>query len=133
MSLPNTSPTFPGQIVLGSARISAANTNRDGSGLPTDVVVGEDNGTRIDRIVITALATTTAGMVRLFIDDGVSIRAFKEVPVTAITPSASLAAFTAEIVRTDGLPVVNLPAGWRLRATTHAAESFDVVVMGGAY
>jgi hypothetical protein len=132
VSVPNTSPTFPSTFVLGSARISSANTARDGSGLLTDVITGDDNGTRVDRIVVTALGTTTAGMVRLFLDDGTNIRAFKEVPVTAVMVGASTAAFTAEVVRTDGLPVVNLPAGHTLRASTHNAESFDVVCHAGS-
>jgi len=120
-------------MVIGSARIATANTSRIGAGTLADLVTGDDNGTRVDRIVITATATTTAGMVRLFIDDGTDIRAFKEAAVTAVTPSASLAAFTAEVVRTDGLPVVNLPAGYKLRASTHNAESFDIVCLGGSY
>jgi hypothetical protein len=133
MSLPNTSPTFAATFVIGSARISTANTARDGTGTLVDVVTGEDNGTRVDRIVITALGTTTAGMVRLFIDDGVAVRAFKEVPVSAVTVGANTPAFSAEVVRTDGLPVCNLPDGYRLRASTHQAESFDITCHGGAY
>jgi hypothetical protein len=74
-------------------------------------------------------------MVRLFIDNGISVRAIKEVPVSAVpTLAAGTPAFSAEVVRTDGLPVCNVPAGYRLRASTHNAESFDVVAShAGAY
>jgi hypothetical protein len=133
MSVPNSTPIFPAQFVIGSARISTANTNRDGTGVLADVVTGESSGTRVDRITITALATTPAGMVRLFVDNGTTVRALKEVPVSAVTVGANTAAFSAEVVRTDGLPVVNLLDGYRLRASTHNAESFDVVAHGGSY
>ncbi len=133
MTLPNSTPIFPGQVILTTARLGTANTNRDGTGTLVDVLTGEPNGTRVDRIVVQALVTTTAGMVRLFIDDGTTTRAFREIPVTAVTVGAGAIAFTAEVVRTDGLPVVNLPDGFRLRASTHQAEAFDLVCHGGSF
>jgi hypothetical protein len=113
------------------ARISTANTARNGSGTLGTLVTGAGNGTRVEKITITATGTTTAGMVRLFISDGSNTRAVGEVPVTAITPSASLAAFSAELVRTDGLPYILVPLSWTLKAGTHNGEEFDLVAECG--
>lgn len=129
----NTAPIFTLTPVCKTARIATANTNRDGSGTLGSVVTGGASGTRIDRILVQATATTTAGMVRLFVDDGTNIRAIGEIPVTAITPSATVAAFTFEVYRLDGLPVAVLPSGYILKAGTHNAESFDVTAFGGEY
>lgn len=123
----NTSPIFTITPVIGRVRISTANTGRDGSGTLGTVVTGGTNGTRIDRVIITATGTTTAGMIRLFIDDGTNIRAWKEVVVSAITVAASTAAFSATISSTDTAPLLVLPSTYILKAGTHNAETFDVL------
>jgi hypothetical protein len=110
------------------AQLSAANTNRDGTGTIVTVLTAGTSGSRIDDIVITATATTTAGMVRLFLHDGTNARLFREVPVTAITPSATVQAFAASL---PNLALVLAP-GWSLRAATHNAESFNVSVTRAA-
>ena len=61
--------------------ISTANTARDGSGTVGQVIAAGANGSRIDRIRVQAQATTTAGMVRLFLFDGSVYYALQEVPI----------------------------------------------------
>ena len=106
------------------AVISAANTARDGTGTIVTVETAGASGTRIDDIVIIATGTTTAGMVRLFLHDGTNARLWREVPVTAITPSATVQAFTATL---SNLALV-LQTGWSLRASTNNAETFNICV-----
>lgn len=110
------------------AQLSAANTLRDGTGTIATVLSAGTSGSRVDDIVITATGTTTAGMVRLFLHDGTNARLFREVPVTAITPSGTVQAFTASL---PNLALVLAP-GWSLRASTHNAESFNVAVTRAA-
>lgn len=110
------------------AQLSAANTNRDGTGTIVTVLTAGTSGSRVDDIVITATGTTTAGMVRLFLHDGTNARLFREVPVTAITPSGTVQAFTASLTN---LALV-LASGWSLRASTHNAEAFNVTVTRAA-
>lgn len=130
----NTTPLFVYTPVIAQARISTANTGRDGTGTLGSVCTGASFGTRIDRVTVTATGTTTAGMVRLFVDDGSSnIRLIKEIAVSAITPSGSVAAFASEWVRTDTLPTLVLPSGYILKAGTNNAETFDVVAYGGNF
>lgn len=110
------------------AQLSAANTNRDGTGTIVTVLTAGTAGSRVDDIVITATGTTTAGMIRLFLHDGTNARLFREVPVTAITPSGTVQAFTASLTN---LALV-LASGWSLRASTHNAEAFNINVTRAA-
>lgn len=129
----NTNPIFTLTPQIGRARISTANTNRDGTGTLADVITAGASGTRIGRIKITATGTTTAGMVRLFIFDGTNTRLWQEVPVSAITPSGTVQAFSQTLVSTDSDPLLVLPPNYVLRASTHNAETFDVIAHAGDY
>lgn len=133
MALPNQTPIFPYLLRADVATVSAANTARDGTGTVPTICTAGAQGTRIDLITIEAQVTTTAGVVRLFLHNGSAFFLWKEVLVTAITPSASVAAFRTEVSRSDGLPVMVLPSGYSLRASTHQAEAFSVCVSGGDY
>lgn len=135
---PNASPNFTGAPRMGAVTISTANTNRDGTGTIATVLASvaaatdTTGGTRIDFVDIKATGTTTAGMVRLYVstDTGTTWRLIREIPVSAITPGASTAAFETQIALGRDLPagVANL-----LGASTHAAESFVVAAWGGDY
>lgn len=124
-----TEPVFATTPVLTSAAISTANTNLDGSGTLGTVATGATNGTVINRVSIQATGTTSAGMVRLFIDDTLTKKLYREVPVTAVTPSGTLQAFAAVL---DDLGLV-LPNGVMLKAAPHQAEGFNVFAEGASY
>lgn len=126
----NTQPIFTLTPKIGIAQISTANANRDGTGTLGTVLTGAEFGTRINRVEIQATGTTTAGMIRLFIDDGANVRLWREVTVTAITPSATVVAFTGSIVPTE--PLV-LPYNHVLKAATEKAETFNVFAHAGDY
>lgn len=120
---------------IGIGQISTANTNRDGTGTIGIVFTAGTAGSRIDSIVIKATATTTAGMVRLFLHDGTNARLFTEVPVQPATPSGTIPAFEAQLTTNNAphlLPLI-IPTGWSLRAATHAAEAFNVIGEGGDF
>ncbi len=104
--------------------ISTANANRDGTGTLGLVIAAGTQGTRVDSINVQALATTTAGMVRLFLYNGSSYFPLREIPVSAKTPSATDTAFSVSLVSLALL----LQAGWSLYASTQNAESFAVTV-----
>jgi hypothetical protein len=106
------------------AQLSAANTNRDGTGTIVTVLTAGTSGTRIDDITITATGTTTAGVVRLFIHDGTTARLWREVLVSAITPSTTVSPFSATLTN---LSLV-LQTGFSLRASTNNAETFNICV-----
>jgi hypothetical protein len=106
------------------AQISVANTNRDGTGTLVDVITAAAAGTRVDALEIVATGTTTAGVVRLFQYDGTNNRLFKEILVTAITPSTTTAVWSTTYVFDPPLVIRN--ASWKLKASTHNAETFNI-------
>ena len=120
---------------VGVGQISTANTNRDGTGTIGTVFTAGANGSRIDMIDLQATATTTAGMIRLFVHNGTNAILIGELPVTAVTPSGTLPAWSAQLntnTMTQLLPIT-IPTGWSLRASTNNAEAFNIVAFGGDF
>jgi hypothetical protein len=121
-SVPRTEPVL----------ISAANTNRDGTGTIVDGFLPGASGSRVERIRIKAVGTTTTGKVRIFIYDGSTYRLFEEVDVTAATPSASVSSFAATVTMGSGAPLL-LPSTRKIGFSTHNAESFICTTVGGDF
>jgi hypothetical protein len=120
---------------VGVGQISTANTNRDGTGTIGTVFTAGSNGSRIDMIDVQATATTTSGMIRLFVHDGTTAFLVAELPVVAVTPSATNPAYSQQLntnTMTQFLPIV-LPTGYSLRASTNNAEAFNVIAFGGDF
>lgn len=125
-------PQFASVPKVGIATISTANTNRDGTGTIGTVLTAGTNGTRLRRITIQATGTTTAGMVRLYLHDGTTAQLYLETPVTAVTPSGTVLAYSVtynENVDFSQLPLT-IPSGYSLRASTQNAETFKVIAEG---
>ncbi|MGJ5036604.1 hypothetical protein ACQR13_21060 [Bradyrhizobium sp. HKCCYLRH3059] len=121
-------PVFVGTPKTWQAALSAANTNRDGTGPLVTVVSAGTSGSRIDSLRAVASSTTTAGVIRYFLNDGTNKYLLKERLVTAITPSATIAVFEDDVSFANGLV---LPTGWSLMAATHNGEAFKVFAQGG--
>lgn len=121
-------PNYAATANLGIANIATANALRDGTGTMATVFTAGANGAMVNRLNITARATTTAGMIRFFIHNGTTAFLWKEVAVAAVTPSATVAAFTGSLVIDDPL---NLPTGYSIRVSTEKAESFNIIIEGG--
>lgn len=120
------SAQFANQASNGAlAQVSAANALRDGSGTVVTVFTAGKFGARIERVEIKAAVTTTAGMVRLFLQSGGTTRLIHEELVSAITPSATVAAFRATISG-GAFPLVMAPDAV-LIAATEKAEAINVI------
>lgn len=120
---------------VGVGQVTTANTNRDGTGTIATIFTAGASGSRIDAINLKAVATTTAGMIRLFVHDGTNARLLTEVPVIAITPSSTLPAWEVQLntnTMSHVLPII-LPTGYSLRAATNNAETFNVIASGGDF
>lgn len=130
----NTEPLFTYTPRIGRAALSAANTERIYStGTMEDVIVGVDGGTKVFSLLIQATGTTTAGVVRIWINDGSNRYLIKEQMISAITPSTTIPAeFYTLIFDGVNLPDIVLPDGnHKIQASTHNAETFNVVAFGG--
>ncbi len=126
----STQPIFATTIVSAAVNIATANPNRDGTGTVGTLYTAPANGARIDEIKIKAKVTTTAGMIRFFLHNGTTYFLLTEVLVTAITASATVAAFETSLYE---LGLV-LESGWSIRVATEKAESFDIsIVRGGEF
>lgn len=128
----NRHPIHTNVQILATVQISTANTNRDGTGTLGTVLTGAADGTRIHKITIKAAVTTTAGMIRLYIDNLTNVRLWKEITVDAVTPSATVEAFS-EVIDLPGEDALNIPSGYILKASTEKAEAFNVIAEGGNY
>lgn len=119
-----TSAAYASTPATAQGQISTANTNRDGTGTVGTILTAGASGTRIDDIDIVAAGTVTAGVVRLFLHDGSAYRLWREILVSATTPSTTVAVWSYSL---RDLALV-LKTGWSLRASTNNAETFNVIV-----
>jgi hypothetical protein len=132
-ALPNTTPLHPGiPRVIARITVSTANTNRDGTGtigdLITNTTATTPNGSRVTKIIATATSTTTAGMLRFFLHDGTNYCLIQEESVSALTPSATVKAFTVTVT-------LNMDIGptAKIGVSTHNAETFHVTAVVADY
>lgn len=130
----NTTPIFTKDGVADVAQVSAANTNRDGTGTIVTVSTGTTEGKRIHVVRIKAIVTTTAGMIRFYYsaDAGVTNRLIGEVVVAPITVGAGVAGFEADWIPPGGW-IILLTTNAVLRASTHNAEAHNLLALGGLY
>ena len=112
------------------ASISTANANVDGTGTIVSFITAGTYGSRVDRIVIQALGTTTAGKIHLFKRTNAGTwRFYRAVLVTAVTPSSTITHFRTEL--TD--LAIDLAPTQDLGASTLNAETFLVFGEGGDF
>jgi hypothetical protein len=132
----NTSQIFPAIPTVAQAALNAANTNRDGTGTLVTLQTGGSNGSRVDRILISAAGVTHANVLRFY----VNTKRVLELVVPASNPAAGAAAYAHEILHTsgptnvpDGAPVAFLGSGDELQVSSHVADAFHVTAFGGDY
>lgn len=122
-----TDPQFASTPVISLAQVATANAARDGTGTVATAIAGSATGRRINKVVIQHTGTSTAGMVRLFLYNGTNTRLFREIPVPAVTASATVPAWGTTVFFGDGDEVILPSATWELRATTNNAETINVI------
>jgi len=125
----NRVPVFVNTPKTTAVKIDTADTSLTG---PTNYGNVYANATGqaalISKIRIKALASTSAGMVRLFLFDGTNFHLWREVLVDAITAGATTKTFEYE----EDVEL-ELQTGWTLRATTHGGDDFTVAANVGEY
>ncbi len=113
----------------GFQTVSTANTNLDGTGtISAAIVTGASSGTQIKSVCVKAQVSTTAGMIRLFLYDGSNTKLLKEIPVPAVTKSATAESFYEKV--DFGELGFALKAAWSLKASTEKGESMNVIAEG---
>lgn len=120
----STSAQFAATPRAAYGQVSVANTNRDGTGTIATIFTAGSSGSRVDDIYIVATGTVTAGVVRLFLNDGTNTRLWQEILVTATVPSTTVQVWSYSLLN----QALVLPTGYSLRAATNNAETFNIDV-----
>lgn len=142
----NTIPIYSkaGQVNWGPSIITAANTNKDGTGTVVTIFTADaTNGGRVERVRAKALGTNVATVLRVFINNGADPTvASNNILYAEVTLAASTLSEVAAIVQvelpnasdTTAFPLV-LPAGYKLTVTigTAVAAGYAVSAVGGTY
>lgn len=114
--------------VVGSVEISTANAALDGTGALGLLKTGGVNGSRIDYIVVKASVSTLAGLVRVFVDDGIGIRLRDEIQIANVSATP-----TVRTVRAILSCAIALPVGYKLWVSTSQNAAFEVYAHGADY
>jgi hypothetical protein len=112
----------------GMVQISTANSNLDGTGSISDVIVGASQGTMVKSITIKSIVSNTHGMVRLFLYDGTNTRLMTEIFVPPTTKSGTAHSFSY-MVTFSGNGLYIRPF-YKIRASTQNGEAFNIIAEG---
>lgn len=118
-------------LLPDNVQVTAANTNRDGTGTVVAVTTGPSGGVRmgdvIEQVIIQAAGAVTDGMIRFFIshDAGTTKRLIDEIQVSALTPSGTTPAYRNTAPDLVGMTFANQNA--ILYASTNNAETFNII------
>ena len=138
-----TSAQYATTPIIEYAQVSAANTNRDGTGTTVLLCSGPSSaqgsgiGKRIARIIVKATANTTAGMVRFYIstDGGTTKRLIAEISVSALTVSSTVQSFYSTVPELEGLVLQGQvsSSNCSLYASTDNAETFNIIISSATF
>ena len=122
-----TAPNYAATPVNSASVIGPiANANRDGAtGTYYTIFTASAAGGRVESVNLHAIAATTQGLVRFFVNNKLIL----EAPVAPVTPSGVVPAWSARF-ELD----LDLEASAVLKCNTQNAESFHAVInRGGSY
>ena len=138
----NTSPIYSKVGDIQFVTLLAAAAATDGTTATLLFAADATNGGRVDRIIVKALGTNVASVLRIFVNNGGAVGTatnntlVAEANLVATTASA-VAAITPVIIPGSGdttFPMV-LPPGYRLYAAlgTTVAAGYAIAAIGGKY
>lgn len=114
------------------ARVTTANTNRNGTGDIVEAVSAGPLGARIDHVSCIAEGNSTTGFIRFFTRSrGGPWALVGELAVTAASPSGSVPGWTDVWTPLGG--ILSLPPFAQFGASTHNTENFVVNPDGGHF
>lgn len=125
----NTNPIFPLTPVAGSAVLTSALAQDDGSDASALLTAGE-NGTRLDKIILKPRGTNVQTVLRLFLCGTGLNKCIMEQTVAATTADA-----TAALAEYILVPDIVIPSGSSVKCGVGTAVSggIQVTAFGGDY
>jgi hypothetical protein len=143
MSVTNRQPIFINKPLVYCTIVSQSpDSNRNNPTNITDLMSASAHGGQlVKRITITALAQTAAGLVRLWVSDGnAAYYLWKEIPMTAVTPNDTTAAWAYTLDLTNDLQIgdstvsgSNYGRAIAMTYTGSTTVDFSVIVEAGEY
>lgn len=130
MSVGANNPIFPVRPHPARVQISTAESATDGTGTLGTLFTAGSDGSRVILVRAKATGNTTAGMLRIFVTDGINKRLIDEIEVTA-QPAAgpTIPTWTGQW----NLSTVDLASGESMYVSTENAEVFNVFADGADY
>jgi hypothetical protein len=132
----STSAQYASTPKVGSALLTTADTSLTAPSTVGTLITAGSSGTRIDYINIQGVATTSSGIINLFIYDGTTYFLWTQVPVVAVTSSTTAISYQA-LLSSNGnsnIMPLTLPTGHSLRATTSVSQTgIRVTAYGGDF
>jgi hypothetical protein len=129
-----TKPAFANIPRQGQASFAVADTSLTAPASVGIVFTAGASGSRVERLRVTAAATTVAALVNIFLHDGTNYRLIRSLVVAAVTVSATVPAWGmdgAGLVTFEG--GLMLPTGWSLRVTTTIAQTMHATADGADF
>lgn len=119
-------PQYAAEPRIGAATLTTADTSMTAPATVVTVLVGASAGTRVNRLGIKGLGSTTACLVRWWLHDGTTHTLIAERAVPAITAGNTAAAFEeaiTDLTNPELLPIVLPNATWGIRATVSVTQT----------
>jgi hypothetical protein len=105
--------------------LNVANPNLDGTGAINTVIQSTGDGTIVNTLIIKSAGSTSLGMVRLYLFDGVKNHLIREIMIAAVKQTPAVSSFFTRI-EIDLL----LEKAYELRASTEFADEINVLAFG---
>ena len=132
----STSAQYASIPKVGSALLTTADTSLTAPSTVGTVLTAGTSGSRIDYIELQGVASTSAGLINLFIHDGTSYFLWQQVPVQAITSSTTAPAWSVSLSSNNNANIMplSIPTGYSLRATASVSQTgVRVIAYGGDF
>jgi hypothetical protein len=117
-------PSFAATPRTAVAAVSAANTNRDGTGTIVDILPAGASGSRIEEIVVETTGDPADSILTLFLHNGTSYFLFDEIDLgNPAAASTTVPGFRASRQYAN----LVIPTGWKLAAAITVALTAGVM------
>ena len=115
----SSSPAYAATPNIGSQLLTNSDASYTAPSVVSTLLTAGANGTRVNRVVVKAVATTVAGKLLLWLYDGTTYHLYDEFDITAVTLSTTVDAFRVERAYYD----LVMKTGWSLRATLSVTQT----------
>ena len=126
----NTNQVYIQNLNTRATTIFTANNQLDGTGPMAQIFVAGPNGSRLDKILVKALAATSDGLINIFISDGTNVRLATQAKVDPVLPSLIAPTFETVISTAN---IFTLPPGYSVLASITKNEYFTITAFGGDF